>query len=44
MEKLVDDGLTGVLDISTTEVCDLLMGGVMSAGEGRLDAIARTSG
>jgi uncharacterized protein (UPF0261 family) len=43
MEKLVDDGLvTGVLDISTTEVCDLLMGGVMSAGEGRLDAIART--
>jgi uncharacterized protein (UPF0261 family) len=43
MEKLADDGLiTGVLDISTTEVCDLLMGGVMSAGEGRLDAIART--
>lgn len=43
MEKLVDDGLiAGVLDISTTEVCDLLMGGVMSAGEGRLDAIART--
>lgn len=43
MEKLVDDGLiSGVLDISTTEVCDLLMGGVMSAGEGRLDAIART--
>ncbi len=31
-----------MLDISTTEVCDLLMGGVMSAGEGRLDAIART--
>jgi uncharacterized protein (UPF0261 family) len=43
MEKLVDDGLiTGVLDISTTEVADVLMGGVMSAGEGRLDAIART--
>ncbi len=43
MEKLVDDGLVaGVLDISTTEVCDLLMGGVMSAGEERLDAIART--
>ena len=43
MEKLADDGLiTGVLDISTTEVCDLLMGGVMSAGQGRLDAIART--
>jgi uncharacterized protein (UPF0261 family) len=44
MEKLVDDGLvTGVLDISTTEVCDLIAGGVLSAGEERLDAIARTS-
>jgi uncharacterized protein (UPF0261 family) len=44
MEKLVDDGLvTGVLDISTTEVCDLVAGGMLSAGEERLDAIARTS-
>jgi uncharacterized protein (UPF0261 family) len=44
MEKLVDDGLlTGVLDISTTEVCDLVAGGMLSAGQGRLDAIARTS-
>jgi len=43
MEKLVDSGLlTGVLDVTTTEVCDLLMGGVMSAGEDRLGAIART--
>ncbi|MBA0124530.1 Tm-1-like ATP-binding domain-containing protein [Haloechinothrix sp. YIM 98757] len=43
MEKLVDDRLvTGVLDISTTEVCDLIAGGVLSAGEDRLDAIART--
>lgn len=43
MEKLVDDGLVGaVLDITTTEVCDLIAGGVMSAGEQRLDAIART--
>ena len=43
MEKLLDSGaLAGVLDISTTEVCDLLMGGVMSAGEGRLDAVARS--
>ncbi|MES1954491.1 Tm-1-like ATP-binding domain-containing protein [Salinisphaera hydrothermalis] len=43
MEKLVESGaLAGVLDISTTEVCDLLMGGVMSAGESRLDAIAHT--
>jgi uncharacterized protein (UPF0261 family) len=43
MEKLVDDGqITVVLDITTTEVCDLLAGGVFSAGEERLDAIART--
>ncbi|MCC5812613.1 MAG: Tm-1-like ATP-binding domain-containing protein [Ectothiorhodospiraceae bacterium] len=44
MEKLVDGGLvSGVLDITTTEVCDLLMGGLLSAGEDRLGAIARTS-
>lgn len=43
MEKLVDDGLIrSVLDITTTEVCDLIAGGVMSAGETRLDAVART--
>ncbi|MDI2032780.1 Tm-1-like ATP-binding domain-containing protein [Saccharopolyspora sp. TS4A08] len=43
MEKLVDDGLVhAVLDVTTTEVCDLVAGGVMSAGEQRLDAIART--
>jgi uncharacterized protein (UPF0261 family) len=43
MEKLVDDGqITAVLDITTTEVCDLIAGGVFSAGEQRLDAIART--
>jgi uncharacterized protein (UPF0261 family)/ABC-type branched-subunit amino acid transport system ATPase component len=43
MEKLADSGLlAGVIDATTTEVADLLMGGVMSAGEGRLDAIART--
>lgn len=42
MEKLVASGLlAGVLDVTTTEVCDLLMGGVFSAGEERLDAIAR---
>ncbi|MBL8584933.1 MAG: Tm-1-like ATP-binding domain-containing protein [Rhizobiaceae bacterium] len=44
MEKLVDSRLlSGVIDITTTEVCDLLCGGVLSAGEGRLDAIARTN-
>lgn len=43
MEKLADSGmLAGVIDVTTTEVCDLMMGGIMSAGEGRLDAIART--
>ncbi|GAA1200349.1 Tm-1-like ATP-binding domain-containing protein [Pseudonocardia alaniniphila] len=43
MEKLVDDGLvSSVLDISTTEVCDLLVGGVMAATDDRLGAIART--
>jgi uncharacterized protein (UPF0261 family) len=43
MEKLVDDGLvSSVLDISTTEVCDMVVGGVMAATEDRLGAIART--
>jgi len=43
MEKLVDSHmLAGVIDVTTTEVCDLIVGGVMSAGPGRLDAIART--
>ncbi|MCB0093636.1 MAG: Tm-1-like ATP-binding domain-containing protein, partial [Caldilineaceae bacterium] len=33
MEKLVDSGLVaGVIDVTTTEVCDLLFGGVFSAG------------
>ena len=42
MEKLVDSGLlAGVLDISTTEVCDEVVGGVLSAGPGRLDVFAR---
>jgi uncharacterized protein (UPF0261 family) len=43
LEKLVDSGLiAGVIDVTTTEVCDLLMGGVFSAGEDRLGAIGRT--
>ena len=43
MERLVDSGLiTGVLDITTTEVCDLLVGGVLPAGPDRFDCIART--
>jgi uncharacterized protein (UPF0261 family) len=43
MEKLVDSGfLDGVIDVTTTEICDLIVGGVLSAGPERLDAIART--
>ena len=42
MEKLADSGLlAGVLDITTTEVCDLLFGGVLPATEDRFGAIAR---
>ena len=44
MEKLVDSGImAGVIDVTTSEICDLHMGGVMSAGEDRLGAIIRTS-
>jgi uncharacterized protein (UPF0261 family) len=43
MEKLIDSGmLVGVIDVTTTEVCDHLVGGVLSAGPDRLGAIART--
>lgn len=43
MEKLADSGkLRGVIDITTTEICDLLFGGVLPAAPDRLDVIART--
>jgi uncharacterized protein (UPF0261 family) len=43
MEKLADSGmLSGVLDLTTTEVCDLLLGGVLPATEDRFGAVART--
>lgn len=43
MENLVDSGmLTGVIDLTTTEVCDLLMGGVFPASEDRFGAVIRT--
>ncbi|MER2507422.1 MAG: Tm-1-like ATP-binding domain-containing protein [Amaricoccus sp.] len=42
MEKLADEGvLDGVLDITTTEVADLLLGGALPATEDRFGAIAR---
>jgi len=41
METLAASGaLAGVLDITTTEICDLLMGGVLPARETRFDVIA----
>jgi uncharacterized protein (UPF0261 family)/ABC-type branched-subunit amino acid transport system ATPase component len=43
MEKLVDSGLvSGVIDVTTTEVPDLLVGGVFPCTEDRFGAIART--
>jgi uncharacterized protein (UPF0261 family) len=40
MEKLVEAGLIeGVLDITTTEVADLIVGGVLPCGPNRFDAI-----
>lgn len=44
MEQLISQGdVAGVLDVTTTEICDLLVGGVLSAGDARLDSIAATS-
>jgi len=41
MERLVREGrLDGVLDFTTTEICDLITGGNMSAGPHRLEAAA----
>ena len=43
MEKLVDSQLlAAVADVTTTEVCDLLVGGVFPATEDRFGAIIRT--
>ena len=42
MEGLIDDGyFAGVLDVTTTEWCDEVVGGVLSAGPGRLSAAGR---
>jgi uncharacterized protein (UPF0261 family) len=43
MEKLLDDGLIGgVIDITTTEVCDHLFGGVLACTEDRFGAVVRS--
>lgn len=43
MEQLVDQGdVTGILDITTTEICDMIVGGFLSAGEQRLDCVAKS--
>ena len=42
LEKLVDEGrFDAVLDITTTELADLVAGGTLSAGESRLTAAAQ---
>jgi uncharacterized protein (UPF0261 family) len=43
MEKLIDsDLISGVIDLTTTEVCDLMMGGLLPATEDRFGAVIRT--
>ncbi|MCB1972821.1 MAG: Tm-1-like ATP-binding domain-containing protein, partial [Geminicoccaceae bacterium] len=43
LEKLVASGLVGaMLDITTTEIADLLVGGVLPATEDRLEAVIET--
>ncbi len=43
MEKLVGSGMIGsVLDMTTTEIADLLVGGVFAAESDRIDVIAET--
>ena len=42
MESLIESGMVaGVLDVTTTEWADELVGGVLSAGPDRLDAMSR---
>ncbi|MDZ7839900.1 MAG: ABC transporter permease [Gammaproteobacteria bacterium] len=43
MEKLADSGLlTAAVDLTTTEICDMMMGGVFAADEDRFGAFSRT--
>lgn len=42
MEKLADSGLvSGLIDATTTEIADLLVGGVLPARQSRLDVVAK---
>ncbi|CAF3781128.1 unnamed protein product [Rotaria socialis] len=42
MERLIESGLiTGILDITTTELADELVGGILSAGSERLEMAGR---
>jgi len=42
MEKLIDGGKIGaVIDVTTTEICDMMMGGVFPATEDRFGAVIR---
>lgn len=42
MEQMLDQGLLhGLIDVTTTEIADEVVGGVLSAGPGRLDAPMR---
>ncbi|KAJ5769679.1 hypothetical protein N7520_004238 [Penicillium odoratum] len=42
MERLVEEGhLDAILDITTTEICDLIAGGTMSCDNSRLEATLR---
>jgi len=43
MEKLADSGLlAAAVDLTTTEICDMMMGGVFAADEDRFGAFIRT--
>ena len=43
MEKLADSGLlAAAVDLTTTEVCDMMMGGILAADEDRFGAFIRT--
>lgn len=43
MEKLAGSHLlNGLLDITTTEICDMMFGGVLACGPDRLDVVAKT--